>query len=116
VSVSAHPGYAATNLQTAAPKMAGRRLQASLFELGNRMFAQSSAQGALPVLYAATAPGVHGGEYFGPNLGMRGYPTRSHPSPMARSHKTARRLWALSEELTGVSFDALDVRSSSDRR
>ena len=106
VSVAAHPGYAATNLQAAAPRMAGRRLQAQVMEFGNRLFAQSDADGALPQLYAATAPGVRSGEYYGPDrlFGQRGHPTRVTPPRQARSPEAARRLWAVSEELTGVTY------------
>jgi NAD(P)-dependent dehydrogenase (short-subunit alcohol dehydrogenase family) len=110
ISVAAHPGYAATNLQTAGPEMAGQRLQARVMEVLNRVVAQPAAQGALPTLYGASAAGVVGGEFFGPNqiFGMRGYPTRSLSSPAGRSVETAGRLWTVSEDLTGVTFGALD--------
>ena len=62
--------------------------------------------GALPMLRAATDPGVLGGQYYGPRgfFGARGYPELAHSS--RRSHDTAiqRRLWTVSEELTGVTF------------
>ena len=62
--------------------------------------------GALPTLRAATDPGVRGGQYYGPGrlLGARGYPELAESS--GQSHDTAiqRRLWAASEELTGVTF------------
>ena len=67
ISVAAHPGYAATNLQTVGSKMEGSKLSEQVFEFGNRLFAQSAAMGALPTLYAATAPAVQGGDYFGPD-------------------------------------------------
>ena len=51
ISVAAHPGYAATNLQTAGPRMAGSKWMEGLMEWGNKMFAQSARMGALPVLY-----------------------------------------------------------------
>jgi hypothetical protein len=87
--------------------MENSRVKAALAELGNRVFAQSDAQGALPALYAATTPDVIGGEYFGPGgrSGMRGYPTRAQTSKSARDPELAARLWAVSEELTGVSVD-----------
>ena len=71
LSLAAHPGYAATNLQAVGPRMSGRRLQERLMELGNRVFAQSDAQGALPSLYAAAALDVTGGDFYGPD-GMGG--------------------------------------------
>jgi NAD(P)-dependent dehydrogenase (short-subunit alcohol dehydrogenase family) len=108
-SVAAHPGYAATNLQTQGARMENSRVKAQLAELGNRLLAQSDAQGALPALYAATMPEVTGGEYFGPDGhgGMRGYPTRAHTSHAARDPELGARLWAVSEELTGVTYEPL---------
>jgi NAD(P)-dependent dehydrogenase (short-subunit alcohol dehydrogenase family) len=105
-SVAAHPGYAATNLQSQGARMEGSRVKGALAELGNRVFAQSAAQGALPALYAATMPDVTGGDYFGPDGigGGRGYPTRAQASKTARDPELAGRLWAVSEELTGVAY------------
>jgi hypothetical protein len=62
--------------------------------------------GALPVLRAATDPGVAGGQYYGPRgfFGARGYPTLAHSSRRSRDTAVQRRLWAVSEELTGVTF------------
>lgn len=57
VAAAAHPGYAATNLQTQAVRMEGRRTAERIVELGNRIMAQPAEAGALPTLYAATAPG-----------------------------------------------------------
>jgi NAD(P)-dependent dehydrogenase (short-subunit alcohol dehydrogenase family) len=109
VSVAAHPGYAATHLQTVGAEMDGNTVQRQLLELGNRVFAQSDAQGALPQLYAAVAPGVRGGEYYGPGglFNMRGAPVRVVPPIQALDSRAAHRLWEVSEELTGVSFGVL---------
>ena len=62
--------------------------------------------GALPSLYAATAPDVHGGEYFGPDdtFGMTGSPARARSSSRSKDMADASRLWSVSEELTGVTF------------
>ncbi|MDQ6650477.1 MAG: oxidoreductase [Actinomycetota bacterium] len=108
-SVAAHPGYAATNLQSAGPRLQGSRVGAVLSQAANRVFAQSDAQGALPLLFAATAPDVAGGSYVGPDglLGMRGHPTDAKPPRQARDDDVAARLWAESERLTGVRFDTL---------
>jgi len=110
VSVAAHPGYAATNLQAVGPRMNGSRITEQMTHLANSFFAQSAAEGALPSLYGATAPGVHGGQYFGPDrlFGMRGSPTPVSFVPAARDPETARRLWGVSEELTGIRFGAVD--------
>ena len=105
LSVAAHPGYAATNLQTTGPKMEGRAFMTRANQMANQVFAQSASAGALPILYVATAPGLRGGEFFGPNLWMRGHPAPAWRTPAARNQETALRLWTVSEQLTGVSFD-----------
>jgi len=106
ISVAAHPGYAATNLQHVGPQMDGSRLRTALMALANRTVAQSDAAGALPSLYAATMPDVVGGEYFGPDRfrEMRGHPVRVGRSAAAQDAPAAARLWAVSEELTGVAY------------
>ena len=112
VSVAAHPGYAATNLQMVGPQMTGSDLMERVTRLGNTLLAQSAADGALPSLYAATAPDVRGGQFFGPDrlFGMRGSPKRIPFLKAATDTGTARRLWEVSEELTGVRYDVLDRR------
>lgn len=102
VSVLAHPGYAATNLQTSGPQ----GLAALVMRVGNVVLAQSADRGALPQLYAATAPGVEGGQFFGPDglSEMRGNPTEVRAIPEAYDPETGRWLWTVSEELTGVTF------------
>jgi NAD(P)-dependent dehydrogenase (short-subunit alcohol dehydrogenase family) len=103
VSVAAHPGYAATNLQSAAAPRVDRMVMA----VTNRVFAQSAEMGALPLLYAATHPGLEGGTYIGPDGRgeQRGYPEPASPNRDARDEEVARRLWTVSEELTGVRFE-----------
>jgi NAD(P)-dependent dehydrogenase (short-subunit alcohol dehydrogenase family) len=110
VAAAAHPGYAATNLQTAGPKMAGRRAAERFMRVGNRFFAQSADAGALPTLYAATAPDVPPDSFTGPSLaGWRGSPAPSWRAPWTRDDRASQRLWTASEELTGVTYDALKV-------
>ncbi|SEO21027.1 NAD(P)-dependent dehydrogenase, short-chain alcohol dehydrogenase family [Halorientalis persicus] len=106
-SVGCHPGYAATNLQRRGPEMEGSTLRLWLMKIANRVVAQSPAQGALPLLYAATAPDVDGGDYIGPGgfMGMRGAPEKQRSSDRSYDTDRARRLWEISQELTGVSFD-----------
>jgi len=74
--------------------------------VSNRVVAQGPEQGALPTLYAATAPGVEGGEYYGPDgfQELRGRPTRVKVTAEARDPELGRRLWELSEKLTGVAY------------
>src|SRR5262245_2735635 len=98
IAVAAHPGLANTELTRHTPA-----ITASFYA---RVMSQKAAMGALPVLRAATDPGVLGGQYYGPGgfLGARGYPELAHSG--GQSHDTAaqRRLWTVSEELTGVTF------------
>ncbi|WP_053850021.1 oxidoreductase [Streptomyces sp. NRRL B-24085] len=108
VAAAAHPGYAATNLQAAGPRMAGRRTAERLMSVGNRFFAQSADAGALPTLYAATAPDVPPDSFTGPSLaGWRGSPAPTWRAPWTRDDRVSQRLWTASEELTGVTYDAL---------
>ncbi|MEU0491182.1 oxidoreductase [Nocardiopsis sp. NPDC006139] len=100
LSVAAHPGYAATNLQSHG---AGVLFRTLLTRVGNRLFAQSAAVGALPTVYAATQEIPPAG-FAGPRGAVRGAPGLSWRSPAARDGAAARRLWELSEERTGVSF------------
>jgi NAD(P)-dependent dehydrogenase (short-subunit alcohol dehydrogenase family) len=99
-SLAAHPGYSATNLQSNGPPKVDALIMLPL----NRFFAQSDEMGALPTLYAATVSGLEGGTYIGPDgVGeMRGHPRPVAPSRTARDEALARRLWEVSEELTGV--------------
>lgn len=108
VAAAAHPGYAATNLQTAGPRAEGRRVAERLMALGNRVLAQPAEAGALPALYAATAPGVRPDSFTGPSLAMwRGAPAPSRRAPWTLDDRAGERLWAASEQLTGVSCEAL---------
>lgn len=100
-ALAAHPGYAATNLQS----HAGSSVMRVLMKIGNRFFAQDDRAGALPTLYAATQD-LPGASYVGPDgLGeMRGAPTLVGRTAAASDSGVARRLWTVSEELTGVSW------------
>jgi NAD(P)-dependent dehydrogenase (short-subunit alcohol dehydrogenase family) len=102
MSLAAHPGYAATNLQSAAVPTVDRLLMV----VSNALVAQSAEMGALPQLYAATEPSAQSGTYIGPDgVGeFRGHPHVCQPSDAARDEQTAARLWDVSENLTGVSF------------
>jgi NAD(P)-dependent dehydrogenase (short-subunit alcohol dehydrogenase family) len=102
-SLAAHPGYAATNLQSAAPPFLDR----AVMTVGNLVVAQSADAGALPLLFAATEPGLDGGSYIGPDgIGeFRGHPKPVSPGRAATDEQAAARLWSVSEELTGVRFE-----------
>ena len=111
LSVAAHPGYAATNLQAVGPQMSGSTVMERIGRFGNSLVAQSAAAGALPSLYGATAPGVRSGQYFGPNrlFGLRGYPGPASFVRAARDVDAARRLWDVSEGAHRVKFALLDA-------
>jgi NAD(P)-dependent dehydrogenase (short-subunit alcohol dehydrogenase family) len=95
IAAVAHPGYANTNLQSG-----------TSFQWSNFM-AQSAADGALPQLYAATAPDVQSGEFFGPSgfMQQHGAPKRVKAMKKAYDTDSARRLWEVSEQLTGVTYN-----------
>jgi NAD(P)-dependent dehydrogenase (short-subunit alcohol dehydrogenase family) len=101
-SLLAHPGYSATNLQVSGPTGPMK----ALLRVTNSLVAQSAEMGALPTLYAASAPGVEGGEFFGPDgfRELRGHPTLVKPVKRATDPELGRRLWEVSEELTGVRY------------
>jgi NAD(P)-dependent dehydrogenase (short-subunit alcohol dehydrogenase family) len=101
-SVLAHPGYTATNLQSTGPTGVMKALMA----VSNRVVAPGAEQGALPTLYAATAPDVEGGEYFGPDgfQELRGGPTKVRVITEGSDPAVGKRLWEISEELTGVRY------------
>ncbi|MFI6362607.1 oxidoreductase [Nocardia sp. NPDC050630] len=100
ISVAAHPGYAATELQSHTESILD-----TVMALGNRLLAQSAEMGALPEIYAATEQ-VEPGAFYGPVGwgGMRGYPGRSRSTAASRDEQVARDLWELSEKLTGVTY------------
>jgi NAD(P)-dependent dehydrogenase (short-subunit alcohol dehydrogenase family) len=103
-SVAAHPGYAATALQSHTES-----IQDQILGVFNHVIAQSAAMGALPTLYAATED-VPGAAYVGPDglLEQRGHPHLVDMSGAAKNEGAARRLWEVSEELTGVTFGLPD--------
>jgi len=96
IAAAAHPGWTATDLP------ANRRMIRML----NPIIGQTPEMGALPALYAAVAPDVSGGSYYGPRSwgGLRGYPTRVQSSDSSHDTAVAVRLWRVSEELTGVRY------------
>jgi NAD(P)-dependent dehydrogenase (short-subunit alcohol dehydrogenase family) len=115
-SVGAHPGYCHTGLQTTGPRLGGAgpvgAVSAGVVEWFTRLTAQPAAQGALAVLRAATDPEVAGGDYLGPDGlgGGRGWPVKARYSRTAHDEQLAGRLWAVSEQLTGVRCPALAGR------
>jgi len=113
ISLGAHPGYSATNLQFAGPRAGGTTVFARLLAVVTRLVAQSGAQGALPSLYAATALGATGGAYYGPTRlsELRGPPGPANIAKPGRDEEAAQRLWEISADLTRVRYELL--RNSS---
>ena len=110
IAVACHPGYSATNLQSAGPGEGTLGLVLKpVMKLTNVFLAQSDEMGALPTLYAATAADVEGGDYIGPDgiAEARGHPTKVGCNSRARDVDDAGRLWEASVELTGVDYAAL---------
>lgn len=94
IATSAHPGWTVTGLQR------------GFMHTISRILGQQPEMGALPTLLAATDPGVQRDDYYGPDgfMEMRGYPIKVGSSAAARDSELARRLWDVSEELTGIRY------------
>ncbi len=106
ISVACHPGIAHTELATKGPKMQGRKWLQKLSGRFTETLGQTAAEGALPTLYAAVQPGLSGGEYIGPaGIGeMKGPPKVTDSNDRSHDEQVAKRLWSMSEELTGVHY------------
>jgi NAD(P)-dependent dehydrogenase (short-subunit alcohol dehydrogenase family) len=105
MSNAAHPGYSRTDLIANGPGADG-----ALAKIGAMLqpfFSQSAAAGALPSLFAATAPEAKGGGYYGPKgfYELKGPATSAYVAPQAKDADAAKRLWEVSERLTGVRFE-----------
>ena len=113
LSVAAHPGYAATNLTETSAAEDARSWRLRFYRAGDSLVAQSAGMGALPTLFAATSPLVANGDYYGPDglFQNRGYPERISMVRLARDTNSARRLWEISEKLTGVTYEGLGAVS-----
>jgi NAD(P)-dependent dehydrogenase (short-subunit alcohol dehydrogenase family) len=110
LSVAAHPGWARTEIIGNGVGEGAPGLKAWIMGAAFNFVAQSAGDGALPSLYAALAPGLSGGAYFGPTGSgeTRGPPGTARIFPQAMNLANARRLWTLSEALTGATFDQAD--------
>ncbi len=103
-----HPGGASTNLFKSEPGEGGlaSRIRGRIVQMGVDAVSQKADAGALPGLYAATSPQAQGGQYYGPDgfMEMQGYPKVAKLGDRARDETVARRLWDISEDLTGVRY------------
>ncbi len=98
-ALGAHPGATRTDLGHEGSGITNAVIRPYSY------LAQPVRTGALPIVRAATDPGAKGGEFYGPQFLLAGYPVRERPARRARDRDDARRLWAESESLTGVRFD-----------
>ena len=106
-SVIAHPGVAVTNIVS---NGMGTGLKGRIVNALLPFVAQSDDRGSWPLVYAATSPDAHGGGYYGPDgiAEIKGAPTEVKPKPHALDPAGGKRLWEISEKLTGVRYTALD--------
>lgn len=106
MALAAHPGWTRSNLAGNGAALGESRVRRRLGRLAGTNLGQSAAGGALPVLCAATASSLHGGQYVGPAgfMQMWGPPRVAQPTRRARDLEMAAQLWAVSEELTGVRY------------
>jgi NAD(P)-dependent dehydrogenase (short-subunit alcohol dehydrogenase family) len=107
LSLAVHPGVSMTSIFANGPGTAN--LKAVMVKLLAPVLMQKDDAGALPTLYAATSPDAKGGEYIGPDgFGeLKGAPVVVQPKPQALDTAVGQRLWAVSEELTGVKYPAV---------
>ncbi|MET0238213.1 MAG: oxidoreductase [Kibdelosporangium sp.] len=107
ISAGGHPGMTDTNLVANSLTLREYKTLQSVLIWGSRQVCQSVENGTLPQLYAATAPDVRGGDYFGPKwfVEMWGPPKRIRPTAAALDERTGRRLWEVTAELTGITPD-----------
>jgi NAD(P)-dependent dehydrogenase (short-subunit alcohol dehydrogenase family) len=107
ISAGGHPGMTDTNLLANSVALRDHKALQAILVWGSRQVCQSVENGSLPQLYAATAPDVRGGDYFGPKwlMQMYGPPVRIRPRAAALNEQTGRRLWEITAELTGVTPD-----------
>jgi hypothetical protein len=110
IALASHPGYSNTNLQLAAPQLRGSSLGVMLNRFANNVLAQKASAGALPSLMAATSDNVSGGDFIGPSgLGeLWGAPRKTTSNRRSRDLATAKLLFDVSEQLTGVSYDRIN--------
>ncbi len=110
ISVASHPGFAITNLQA---NLTTGIMNRTLFPILNRFVSQPADLGATSQLYAATAPTVQGGDFYGPRWILIGKVVRVELNARGKDTALAARLWQVSEELTGVHFEILGKATPS---
>jgi NAD(P)-dependent dehydrogenase (short-subunit alcohol dehydrogenase family) len=106
IAVGAHPGFAATDIRRHSAKLTPPGFVGRWIDTVGALFTPSPAEACRSIVHAARGEDVRGGDYWGPGgfLEIRGAPARARVNPIARDVELARRLWSLSESLTGVRY------------
>ncbi len=106
IALGAHPGFAATDIRRHSPMLTATSFVGRWIERIGSRFTPTAAEACRSIVHAARGEGVRGGDYWGPSgfLEIRGAPARARVNPVARNVELARRLWSLSESLTGVRY------------
>jgi NAD(P)-dependent dehydrogenase (short-subunit alcohol dehydrogenase family) len=106
IALGAHPGFAATDIRRHSPKLTTRTSFGRWLESLGARLTPTAAEACRSIVHAACDEGVRGGDYWGPSgfLEIAGPPGRARVNPIARDVELARRLWSLSESLTGVRY------------
>jgi hypothetical protein len=106
IALGAHPGFAATDIRRHSPRLTPTGFVGRWFEALGARFTPSAADACRSIVHAARGEGVLGGDYCGPSglFEIGGEPGRARVNPVAGDVDLARRLWSLSESLTGVRY------------
>jgi len=105
IALAAHPGYAATNLQSVGPQMEKSSIGTKMMEIGNALFAQSAEAGALPIVRAAVDPAAKPNDFYGPGIaGAWGAPKHNSRASAAKNPTSAQKLWEASSAATGIAY------------
>lgn len=104
IANSSHPGLVMSNLQSTTVEHSGSKVEGLIYRLVGPLMAQDATEGVLPQLYGATAEEARGGVFYGPKWLLRGRPVATRAKDEAYDEAMGRRLWEISEKLTGVSY------------
>lgn len=105
-ALAAHPGFAATEISKSSPALTPKSAFGKWFNKKMEALIPTAAEAAAPILHAATSAEAKGGEYYGPRgfLEIGGKTGKARLNPLARNEAIGKRLWALSESMTGVRY------------
>lgn len=106
IALGAHPGFAATDILRHTEKQKKKSRLGQWWESKMKSFVPTAAQASAPIMHAACSADAKGCDYFGPGgfLEIAGKPAPARVNPVARDAGLGRKLWVLSEQMTGVNF------------